>query len=404
MEKTNFVTKLISALLFVAIAIYIGVSAINYYTNPYSTTTAISVTTGDTLAAEGFIVREESLLETDAPYIRVTADEGAKIGAGQAIAVSYASESAREASARIETLALEIEQLTAFVSATSGSEEAMTMETSVKNSILDMNYNLSQGDLSGLSETSVILRTLIFSANAEDAQSRLDSLQAELRTLKDTSDADGTAILAETPGIFSSNVDGFEAVTPSRIAEMTAGEAKALIAAGTSESSALGKLITGTDWFFVAVLSESDAARIEELTANGTATVAATVTGAYTGAIEMTVERVGAAEDGSVPVILSCNRYLADTLWSRVTDITLTLDEKTGIRVPKEALHTDEEGQTFIYTEKALQVEVRYVDIVTEYGNYYLVESAEGETVTLRAGEEIIVTGKNLYDGKVIEK
>jgi len=42
------------------------------------------------------------------------------------------------------------------------------------------------------------------------------------------------------------------------------------------------------------------------------------------------------------------------------------------------------------------------IEIVCEYNeNYYLIEAAPGET--LNEGAEIIVRGKNLFDGKVVK-
>ena len=74
---------------------------------------------------------------------------------------------------------------------------------------------------------------------------------------------------------------------------------------------------------------------------------------------------------GEVAVVFACNNALADTLAMRKATADVVYSEHTGLRVPLKAVHMDDDGQTFVYA--------------------------------LRAGNDIVVSGKGLSDGRVIK-
>ena len=99
-------------------------------------------------------------------------------------------------------------------------------------------------------------------------------------------------------------------------------------------------------------------------------------------------------------------RALADTLAMRVVTITVVADTRSGIRVPKQALYTEmtEEGEvrSYVFVRTGVQAEKKYVEILYEAEGFFLAAEATGAN-SLREGNEIIVSGKDLYDGKIME-
>ncbi len=57
----------------------------------------------------------------------------------------------------------------------------------------------------------------------------------------------------------------------------------------------------------------------------------------------------------------------------------------------------DDSGQACVYVQTALLVEKKPVRVERDFGDYYLVSSE-----VLRAGDQVIVSAKNLYEGKVV--
>ena len=136
----------------------------------------------------------------------------------------------------------------------------------------------------------------------------------------------------------------------------------------------------------------------------------------------MTVERVGAAEDGSCLVILSSSRALAETSLLRRQTVELIFDSVTGIRVPKlavrEGLRTTEDPETgeeittqvtVVFVLTGAQAEEKEVEILADDGDYYLVQAVLPEIPTdsqirsaFRAGDQVLISSEELYNGKVI--
>lgn len=193
---------------------------------------------------------------------------------------------------------------------------------------------------------------------------------------------------------------------------MTAGQLSA-ISGGTAfaQETSVGKLITGDRWYFAAVVDPSTASRLQP---GDTITVA--FSRDFTGEVNMRVERVGSKEAEGCVLVLSSSRYLKDVTLLRFQTVELIFKQYTGIRVPKQALHmetqttinaeTKEEIQKqvlVVYAVVGHQAEKKPVEIVREGSDYYLVTPTDNTTKKrLRAGDEIIVTATDLYDGKVV--
>ena len=111
----------------------------------------------------------------------------------------------------------------------------------------------------------------------------------------------------------------------------------------------------------------------------------------------MTVEWISPEEDGYRAVYFSCSANLADTLSMRQQEAELIFSQETGLRIPRQALRVKEDGTAFVYVQTGLRAEAKTVELIRDYGDYYVVR---GEN--LRAGDEVIVSGKGLYDGKVV--
>jgi len=72
----------------------------------------------------------------------------------------------------------------------------------------------------------------------------------------------------------------------------------------------------------------------------------------------------------------------------------------SGLKVTKRAVHV-ENGQTVVYAVSAGVMEEKPVTILYEGEDFYLV-AAENEGGSLRADNEIIVSGRDLGDGNVV--
>jgi hypothetical protein len=92
------------------------------------------------------------------------------------------------------------------------------------------------------------------------------------------------------------------------------------------------------------------------------------------------------------------NTELASTRW---LDLTVVYEEYEGLKVDNRAIRVVD-GVKGVYVLTASQVKFVEVTVLWTGENYTIVERKNSDSKVLRIYDEIIVKGKNLYDGKII--
>ena len=252
-----------------------------------------------------------------------------------------------------------------------------------------------------------------------DVEEQLAGLADQIRALSASTRQSSTAVTVQEGGYYSALVDGYESVlTPDMLEELTPGQLRS-VSPDASRTSNAGKIIYGNQWYYVALLSEADAGQLWE-----GAEVSLRFVSGLEKDVPMTVERISTAENGQQLVVLSADRYLSVTTLLRDQSAQIILQSYSGIRVPKTAVRVldvtreNEAGEeeavslTGVYCRVGAAARFKPVDILYQGEDYYLVSPAPDrmgslsetgrELRTLRNGDEVVVTAKDLYDGKVI--
>ena len=164
-------------------------------------------------------------------------------------------------------------------------------------------------------------------------------------------------------------------------------------------SNLFGKYVFGSRWYYISLIDEQDIDIFEQISS-----IQMRFVGGYTDELSMTVENISQPdEQGRCVLLLSCNRYMSETSALRRQTVDLIKDQYTGIRIPKQALRVDENGQNGVYCLVGIQAKFKEVNVIHEYGDYLIVEQNSDDAYSLHAGDEIIINAKDLYDGKVME-
>ena len=116
----------------------------------------------------------------------------------------------------------------------------------------------------------------------------------------------------------------------------------------------------------------------------------------------MVVESISDIENGACVVVFSCDYALADTISMRRQSAEILKAVYSGIKVPKKAVRLDENGDECVYVVTGPRMEKKTINIIYEFEGFYLVAVDNERTDALRIGDSIIVSAKNLYDGKVV--
>lgn len=385
MKRSDLFIKIITAVLFLAVISYIGVYIYKAMINTYVTTPAINYSVEESRGAQGYIVRSETVLTDTSTAVLPIVDDGEKVASGRAVAVEYTSREALEAAGELRSLRLKIAQ----IEESGGSAESICFD-----SVLALSTAVHSGDLSNIDEQALNIETYIFSDGAA-SQSDLPALQARLEALENRSSGVRT-IYAPVSGVFSQVVDGYEHVGPGALADISPSGLAELFAV-PSKTIGAGKLVTEFKWYYAAVMDSADAAR---LSAGKTITVQ--FSGVYRAQVEMLVESVGRKDDDGCVVLFSSALRVQEIASLRFMNADIIFDVISGIRVPKEAIHLDDDGTTFIFLQTGVRAERVNVDILIESGDSYLVRDGAETGTPLRAGATIIVKANNLFDGKVV--
>jgi len=381
MKRSDFFIRLTTGVLFLAVACYAGVSLYNAFINTYTTTPAISYAIEETLSADGFIVRTETVLEYDSGAVLPIVGEGEKVAAGQAIAVEYLSRDALEIASEIRSLRLKIAQL----DSSRGAGDRAGFDA-----VLDLSSAVSSNDLRRLDEITLSVETSIFSVESDisSLQNRLDELENSYTGTK--------IIIAQISGTFSHVVDGFEHTTPAMLFTMSPEDFTSHFIT-SSGIYGTGKLITEFKWYYAAIMNHEDAARLSEREIKKVQFF-----GSYNAEFEMVIERISRRDGESCLVLFSSDRGIHEVAPLRALRADVVSGVVSGIRIPKQAIHLDDENNTFIYLQTSGFAEKVDVEILTELGDSYLVRDGAETGSPLRVDSIIIVKANNLYHGKVV--
>ena len=177
-------------------------------------------------------------------------------------------------------------------------------------------------------------------------------------------------------------------------------------------------LVLGDTWYYVTALEESEAQTLQE-----SGRLKLRFAKGVGRDLSVKLTHISEAEGGRVVAVFQGDTYLSELTLLRQQSAEVIRQTTTGIRVPKEALRvrertvTDEDGnesvvsETGVYCMVGMKARFKPVDVLYSGDDFALVRSTldtaeevskTQEQIRLRAGDEVIITAYDLYDGKVI--
>ena len=402
MKKTSPLMRILPFAVLAAVLVYFAVQLYNYLSDPVTTTLVTEGQAEDTIALNGWLVRDEEVLPAQSGTLSRVQQEGQRVGVGQVLAMVYANDSALQTVSQIETLELQLQQLQFALTSYLDPDAALKLDTSITGNILTLRQSLTGGDYTAAESDIAQLKAAVLKrdhpyTSQEEIQTEIKSVEGQISSLK-ASLSGAAAVTAKAAGTYSAVCDGYETVLTTTFLEtVTPGALARLQPAG--EQSSMGKLIYGDSWYYVVTLTEEQAAYLK-----GQGSVTLRFAKGFDQNIRMQVEAVSEPENGQTAVTLSCRRYLAQTTLLRHQAADVILRTYEGLRVPSNALRVSEEGVTGVYCLDGVTASFRPVAVLYQGQGYALVRPADGtsDTRTLRVGDEVIATAGQLHDGKVI--
>ena len=418
MKNSSFGTKCLLLAVTLGVLAYFGIQGLQYLGDPLTTTLAYNYQVEEGMDLSGYVVRREQVLADEASgLLRLQRSEGEKVGAGGTVALVYADQASLDRQREIDELSGRIEQLQFAQEASLGSEVSLKLDAQIMRSLLDYRAELAAGRLDNAEEHETELKSLVLKrdytySDTEDLSGQIAELQSQLKELKAQAASSVRAVKAPVSGVYSAVVDGYETVlTPGLLADMTPSRLNA-VQADETLTSQTGKLILGDSWYYAVTMSADQAKVLRDSGGTMTLRFAKGVEQDQT----VTLYAVGPEEQGRVVVTFRGAYNMAQVTLLRRQSAQLIWRTVAGIRVPNEALRAantkvDQEGNRTtveslgVYCVVGMEARFKPVEVLYSGDGFVLVRStaaSDQESLRLRPGDEIIISAKDLYDGKVV--
>ena len=403
MDRT-LTTKLIT----IVLAIFLLVTVVSQFfvgtEHSYRTEVALRYDSQDTIEFYGVFARNEHTVSRSTNgIIQYAHEDGSKVGKNSVIANTYSSASDITLTADIKNLQKRIDTLTdaQSLAGTDNSQiEAFDKLITEKHSQLIRAIN--SGEYSAVADIKYELLNLqskrdMVKGKVTDYSSVISSLNSRIKTLESRISAEPVSILSKETGYFVSSIDGYESkitydnidtITPAEIAE-TVKDPKTASASG----DIIGKMIEDYKWKLAATFTEGQAA---VLTENTNVQI---IVGADQSEITAKVENIEKHGDDYVAVF-SADDLNSTIASSRVGRFKLLVDSYNGIRIASSAIHFDKDNNIGVYIKSGTQAQFVKIERIYSSEDYVIVRDTTGKSGYLSLYDNVIVEGKDLYDGK----
>ncbi|MBR5942275.1 MAG: hypothetical protein IKZ81_02935 [Clostridia bacterium] len=397
--------RFISVAVSVLLIAYVAYNIFNLVYDPVKTEQARRVRVDDSITVAGVALRSEVLVETSPTgIVDYLVSDGDRVAKGERIANVYTSARGADVEERLRETEAEIARLEAALGAQGSGVDAYSIETGIRNGLAELADACREGKLRNADAvmdevlTGFNMRQVV-QGNVEGFTTRLEALKEEYASLKSSRVGEYDSVYSKDSGYFVSYTDSFEELVDyDRITELTPAEISDLCerTPEVSSRSNVGKLIDEYEWYYVAPISESDAAR---LSVNQTLPVRFSSSLAYD--VYFTVEKLETDEDGNCAVIFSCNNINNELACMRADRAIIRLNSYSGVRVNSDALRVVD-GEQGVYIARGQKVAFRKVDPIYTGDGYIISRINKEDASMLQLYDDIIIGGKDMYAGKLI--
>ena len=422
---TTLAGVLIAFLLLAAIYVVYQAAHILFPQNVYET--ALPAVISDTVEADGVLLFDESYVAGSGNLGYLAAD-GERVSAGTAVAEVYSN--ASQASLR-----LQLNQLNDQIDLLQKSQNtsALQLDTLLKersSALYDLLDTLDDSDYEAVDDDAnayLLAQNKLWIATGDSANftdqvtaltQQAQSVQAQLgNPTQITAPQTGYFVRASSSGRLNAGADDILAQAPAQL--------KAYLDSNPTLplDGCAGKIVSGFTWRYVGVCSAEQGQKL--LGQNGkplSSSVQIRFPGQTDRSFKAAVSEVTIDEEqGLARFVLTCNVINGDVLCLNHAAARISVGESTGLRIPASAVHyLKEDG-----TEAETQGENYIPGVYVKYGNiarfckidpvdadhpliseddYILVlpKGTDGSVSQVRLYDEIIVSGQNLYDGKLL--
>ncbi|MCQ2449397.1 MAG: hypothetical protein MJ132_04320 [Clostridia bacterium] len=401
------ISTVLRALVVIIVAVFLGHQLYSSFYKPIKTESAGFYEMIDGQSISGVIMRGETLVTSDqgGVYHYLVAD-GNHVANGGVIANIYDSESASVTMSQIDSLTAQIADMTELQNYNNQqATDLKQINDRIDASLKEMNFGCAGGDYEDFSQDAesvlhnlnrrqiVIGQSVDYTTKIGELQSRLNELQSGLPHAKGS-------IVAAQSGYFSNTTDGYETMlTGENLADYTP-EFMDNLKPEKVPGNVVGKIVSDYDWYILAKMPLNDSRRYK---VDDRLTLRTEIKSAKE--LEVTVAQINVSEKKeSAVVIFLCSQMSRELASMRTGAMTIVNHSYSGLKVAKSALRVrSSDSASGVYVVSGISLKFVPVEILYSNDDYMICKQEQGDEEGLRLYDEVVVKGKNLYNGKVVE-
>ena len=432
-DKTVIIKKIAVAVITLLLIAYIVSVIIKANFTQVETQTANIMTVSDSVSVRGYFIRDEKLLTNDDNgYVSYRMEDGGRIAKNEVVADVYSDGSTAANEKITEKLESQITSLKQLED--NAKEDVVASPDDIDKNIVTylsgINYNVCNGNLS---EADKNVENVLYSINERQVvtgktkkfDDKINELQDRINKLKkNDSNKKSSQIKSSVSGYFVSSADGYEGIYGTKdLKKIMPGDlSEKKIKKKTVADNVIGKTIEGVYWYIACEVSAEDALRLKT-----SGYLSVNIPTVNSGDISVDVYSVNQESKTSDAVVILRGDYMSPEM-SRVRseDISIVIHTYEGIYVSKNAVHEkqvevmveDENGKEKTETRTVQGVyvlignELQFKLIIAEYvGDDFVIskKTPEDEDIVtdeygvLKAYDDVVVEGANLYDGRIVD-
>ena len=421
-DPKKLITGIAVAFVCVFVVIYAWFQVANNVSSGIETEPAVFVETNAEIDALAFIFRDETVIPRNHEGTVVTlVSDSQRVSSGQKIANVFGSDGAASLQDEINRLQRKLDVFDKSVVETEYFvADIDSVNSDIKNTFDEIYDSVSDGSLSlsiDLAKDLLVKlnrkNLIVSSQNGYDSE--YDALLKEKTELENRINSVSSAVYAPASGYFYGDVDGYENIFKiSKLNDLTISSLESIADSTLDEqlvNTSAGKIVNDFVWYTVCRMSASHLAGVEE--------------GNYykvrfpdsqDKTITMLAERIiKETSSADAVVVFRVNTVPSDFNFSRTQRAQILLGDVSGLAVPADALRVID-GERGVYVLVGDVVEFRRAYLLDERDGYYIVSTdakdyalpegqvAEGVLLCDRLSlyDNVIVSGKNLFDGKIV--
>lgn len=397
--------KVLKIVLCLIAIVFIGNQIYSSTYKPITTVSAESFTAVDGLNINAVIIREEKIITSDASgALHFVLSDGERVSKDGIIANIYSDADASVTVNRIEKLderIADIEQMQGYNDVEAA--DITLINNKVNNALNNMLRGISAGDFSSVEENSSQLLTNIsrrqmITGEQTDFSARLDELKTERDGLNAKLPQPVGSITTNQSGYFVSGLDGYETTLSCEDIEKITPEYLDNIKTEAVPKNAIGKIVSGYTWYIAAKVNLNDSVKYKK---GDTLTLKTTLKSSPE--LDVTVEKINTSKNDDTAILIFSSTQMNSELASiRKGSMTIVNKTYTGLKLPAKALRFQKD-KTGVFVRSGTALKFVGVNVIYRTDEYIICEQQVSNDTVLRLYDDVVVKGKGLYDGKIVE-